>query len=75
MVDCGGKSSVLKHIQHLIPIKAGTKPDTEEDTPIHVDSRSSKAPVPSSNDTTKNIPSRSRCHAAVVGEIQHQLNS
>jgi len=69
VVDCEGKSSVLRQsIQHLVPIKAGTKSDTEEDTPIHVNSRSSEAPVSSSNDTTKNAPSRPRRHAAVVGE-------
>ena len=76
VVDCEGKSSVLRQsIRHLIPIEAGTKPDTEEDTPIHIDSRSSEVPVSSSNDTTKNTPSRPHRHAVVVGEIKHQLNS
>ena len=56
VVDCERISSVLRRsIQHLVPIKAGTKSDTEENTPIHVDSRSSEAPVSSSNDTTKNV--------------------
>ena len=76
VVDCEGKSSVLRHgIQHLIPLEARIKSNIEENTPIHDNSRSTEAPVSSSNDTKRNTSSRPRRHAAVVGEINRQLNS
>ena len=76
LVDCEGKSSVLRRsIQHLIPLKTRIESNIEENTPIHDNSRSTEAPVSSSDDTTRNASSRPHCHAAVVGEINRQLNS
>ena len=90
VVDCEGRSSLLRRsIQHLIPIEVGndnsrtTQPGQSQvvsdrefpTTTGHDESRSSEAPVSSDCDTTKKVPSRPRRQAAVVGEINRQLNS
>jgi len=60
--------------------KAQGQPQAVTDTPTttkaHNDTRSSsETPIPSDCNTTSNVPSRPRRHAAVVGEINRQLNS
>jgi len=89
VVDGEGKSSLLRRsIQHLIPIEVSSDEtgtargqfqagnETPTSTTAHHDTRSSnETPISSDCNITSNIPSRPRRHAAVVGEINRQLNS
>ena len=58
-VDSEGRSPLLRgSIQHLIPTEVRTKPnivqlEVADDTPIHVNSRSSEAPVSNNDDATR----------------------